>query len=190
MDNIKTAPKEKFTHTPTQLKNLVEAAQKGDREAIGRLCHDFAPLIYKEARRTNVQGALGEDAVNTAWVIFLEFIQKYKGSNYRLLPGLVQKHVHYGLLHSITKNKHLNKETTLENELLTLSYSPIDEATGKLSLKQAVNQLSEKEKLVMHYCYEANISQKAAAAELGCTERSVRRYHSQALSKLKNQLPA
>lgn len=186
MDNIKTAPKEKFTHTPTQLKNLVEAAQKGSREAIDRLCHDFAPLIYKEARRTNVQGALGEDAVNTAWVIFLEFIQKYKGSNYRLLPGLVQKHVHYGLLHSITKNKHLNKETTLENELLTLSYSPIDEATGKLSLKQAVNQLSEKEKLVLYY--KEKLPPKAIAAKLGCTERSVYRHYAKAVTKINKQL--
>ncbi len=188
-DNITTAPKEKFTHTPAQLKNLVQAAQRGEQEAIDKLCHDFAPLIYKEAKGSNVQNALGEDAVNTAWVIFLEFIQRYKGNNFRLLPGLVRKHVHYGLLHSIAKCRHLTKEQPLEDEQLTLCYSPIDEASSRLSLTQAVKQLSDKERLVMQYCYEGNASQKAAAAKLGCSERSVRRYHSQALSKLKKHLP-
>lgn len=117
--NIKIAPKERFTHTPTQLKNLIEAAQRGKRTAIERLCHDFAPLIYKEARRTSVQSALGEDAVNTAWVIFLEFIQKYKGSNYRLLPGLVQKHVHYGLSDKIRRKKSVTSSLSLDTSAET-----------------------------------------------------------------------
>lgn len=186
MDNIKTAPKEKFTHTPTQLKNLVEAAQKGDREAIGRLCHDFAPLIYKEARRSNVQGALGEDAVNTAWVIFLEFIQRYKGSNYRLLPGLVQKHVHYGLLHHAGKSNQSNTETSLEAALPSLIYSPMEAVNAKLSLKQTLLQLSEKEKLVLYY--KEKLPPKAIAAKLGCTERSVYRHYAKAVTKINKQL--
>ncbi|WP_338134435.1 hypothetical protein [Phascolarctobacterium succinatutens] len=40
--------------------------------------------------------ALGEDAVNTAWLIFLEQIKKYDGRDFGHLPGLLQYHVHYG----------------------------------------------------------------------------------------------
>lgn len=63
---------EKTTFTLTEFKELVHSAQKGDREAINVLCTAFKPLIYKEAYRYEVREALGEDAVNTAWLIFLE----------------------------------------------------------------------------------------------------------------------
>ena len=74
------------------------AAQRFEQPAIDKLCADFTPLINKEAHRQSVFNALGEDAVNIAWEIFLEFIHSYKGNNYRLLPGLIQKHLHYRLL--------------------------------------------------------------------------------------------
>lgn len=49
--------------------------------------------------------ALGEDAINTAWLIFLEQIKKYKDRDFGHLPGLLQYHVHYGLLHKFTRGK-------------------------------------------------------------------------------------
>ena len=67
---------EKTTFTLTEFKELVHSAQKGDREAINVLCTAFKPLVYKEAYRYEVREALGEDAVNTAWLIFLDQIKK------------------------------------------------------------------------------------------------------------------
>ena len=96
---------EKTTFTLTEFKELVHSAQKGDREAINVLCTAFKPLIYKEAYRYEVREALGEDAVNTAWLIFLEQIKKYDGRDFGHLPGLLQYHVHYGLLHKFTRGK-------------------------------------------------------------------------------------
>ena len=96
---------EKTTFTLTEFKELVHSAQKGDREAINVLCTAFKPLIYKEAYRYEVREALGEDAVNTAWVIFLEQIKKYEGRDFGHLPGLLQYHIHYGLLHKFTRGK-------------------------------------------------------------------------------------
>ena len=96
---------EKTTFTLTEFKELVHSAQKGDREAINTLCNAFKPLIYKEAYRYEVREALGEDAVNTAWLIFLEQIKKYDGRDFGHLPGLLQYHVHYGLLHKFTRGK-------------------------------------------------------------------------------------
>ena len=96
---------EKTTFTLTEFKELVHSAQNGDREAINILCNAFKPLIYKEAYRYEVREALGEDAVNTAWLIFLEQIKKYDGRDFGHLPGLLQYHVHYGLLHKFTRGK-------------------------------------------------------------------------------------
>ena len=96
---------EKTTFTLTEFKELVHSAQNGDREAINTLCNAFKPLIYKEAYRYEVREALGEDAVNTAWLIFLEQIKKYDGRDFGHLPGLLQYHVHYGLLHKFTRGK-------------------------------------------------------------------------------------
>ena len=96
---------EKTTFTLTEFKELVHSAQKGDREAINVLCTAFNPLIYKEAYRYEVREALGEDAVNTAWLIFLEQIKKYDGRDFGHLPGLLQYHIHYGLLHKFTRGK-------------------------------------------------------------------------------------
>ena len=96
---------EKTTFTLTEFKELVHSAQKGDREAINVLCTAFNPLIYKEAYRYEVREALGEDAVNTAWLIFLEQIKKYEGRDFGHLPGLLQYNVHYGLLHKFTRGK-------------------------------------------------------------------------------------
>ena len=96
---------EKTTFTLTEFKELVHSAQNGDREAINTLCNAFKPLIYKEAYRYEVREALGEDAINTAWLIFLEQIKKYEGRDFGHLPGLLQYHIHYGLLHKFTRGK-------------------------------------------------------------------------------------
>ena len=67
------------------------AAQRFEQPAIDKLCADFTPLINKEAHRQSVFNALGEDAVNIAWEIFLEFIHSYKGNNYRLPKTLAER---------------------------------------------------------------------------------------------------
>ncbi|MGM9582989.1 MAG: hypothetical protein ACI3WU_04655 [Phascolarctobacterium sp.] len=93
------------TFTATELKNLVKAAQCFDQRAIDRLCEAFRPLIIREAHRSYVVGNLGTDAENTAWELFLEFIQRYQGNNFRLLPGLMQKHLYFELLHKVYPEK-------------------------------------------------------------------------------------
>lgn len=80
---------------------MVQAAQSFDQHAIDRLCEAFRPLIIAEAHRSYVIGKLGDDAENTAWEIFLEFIHSYKGNKYRLLPGLIQTNLSYELLHRV-----------------------------------------------------------------------------------------
>ncbi len=62
-------------YTPKELKELILAAQAADEKAIESLCETFKPLILKESHYPSIFDILGEDAVNTAWVIFLQFIK-------------------------------------------------------------------------------------------------------------------
>lgn len=83
------------------LKELVLNAQNGQQQAIDQLCAAFKPLIMQEAHYSYIAQALGEEAENTAWMLFLEFIMSYKGKNYLVLPGLIKVHLHYSLLHKV-----------------------------------------------------------------------------------------
>ena len=88
-------------NSAAELKELVLAAQLGQQQAIDKLCGAFKPLIMQELHHSYVAQALGEEAENTAWMLFLEFIMNYKGKKYLVLPGLVKVHLHYSLLHKV-----------------------------------------------------------------------------------------
>lgn len=88
----------------------MKEAQSFDQQAIDRLCQLFKPLVLAEAYKSYVVGNLGDDAQNTAWEIFLEFIHNYQGNKYRLLPGLIQMNLCYKLMHKIYPKRITNVE--------------------------------------------------------------------------------
>lgn len=168
---------EKTTFTLTEFKELVHSAQKGDREAINVLCTAFKPLIYKEAYRYEVREALGEDAVNTAWLIFLEQIKKYDGRDFGHLPGLLQYHVHYGLLHKFTRGKSVKdcyyldaeeegEETQIADKDNVFERTEVNQlfSAAKLSKEQtdAVNELVLNELDHRLFCKKYACSSKTA----------------------------
>jgi len=168
---------EKTTFTLTEFKELVHSAQKGDREAINVLCTAFKPLIYKEAYRYEVREALGEDAVNTAWLIFLEQIKKYEGRDFGHLPGLLQYNVHYGLLHKFTRGKSVKdcyyldaeeegEETQIADKDNVFERTEVNQlfSAAKLSKEQtdAVNELVLNELDHRLFCKKYACSSKTA----------------------------
>ena len=92
----------------TELKKLVKGAQRFEQQAIDRLCQLFKPLVLREAYKSYIVGTLGDDAQNTAWEIFLEFIHNYHGNKYRLLPGLIQMHLSFKLMHKVYPKRNTN----------------------------------------------------------------------------------
>lgn len=97
-----------------RLKELVLAAQKGEQWAIDALCEAFRPLIMQEAHYSYVAQSLGEEAENTAWVYFLEFIMSYKDDCYQLLPGLIKLKLHFALMQKIYRQKHITTQLILD----------------------------------------------------------------------------
>ena len=180
---------EKTTFTLTEFKELVHSAQKGDREAINTLCNAFKPLIYKEAYRYEVREALGEDSVNAAWLIFLEQIKKYKDRDFGHLPGLLQYHVHYGLLHKFTRGKSVKdcyyldaeeegEETQIADKEDVFDRTEVNQlfSAAKLSIEQtnAVNEL------VLN-----DIDHRVFCKKYACSSKTAFKHRANGLQKLK-----
>ena len=104
----------KHYQSAAELKKLVQATQKGDKTAIETLCKNFEPLIMKEAHRSYIIQSLGEDAVNTAWEIFLDYIQRYDKPSYLKLPGLLKTTLRYELFHKAFRGISVSDCTCLD----------------------------------------------------------------------------
>lgn len=157
---------EKTTFTLTEFKELVHSAQKGDREAINTLCNAFKPLIYKEAYRYEVREALGEDSVNAAWLIFLEQIKKYDGRDFGHLPGLLQYHVHYGLLHKFTRGKsvkdcyYLDAEEEGNGMQIAEKFDAIAQLEDNQAMQLAFKRLTDKQRNIINAMQEPDMTIK------------------------------
>ena len=162
---------EKTTFTLTEFKELVHSAQKGDREAINVLCTAFKPLIYKEAYRYEVREALGEDAVNTAWLIFLEQIKKYDGRDFGHLPGLLQYHVHYRLLHKFPRGKsvkdcyYLDAEEEGEETQIAEKFDAIAQMEDNQAMQLAFKRLTDKQRNIINAMQEPDMTIKKYSEE-------------------------
>ena len=162
---------EKTTFTLTEFKELVHSAQKGDREAINVLCTAFKPLIYKEAYRYEVLEALGEDAVNTAWLIFLEQIKKYDGRDFRHLPGLLQYYIHYVLLHKFTRGKsvkdcyYLDAEEEGEGMQIAEKFDAIAQIEDNQAMQLAFKRLTDKQRNIINAMQEPDMTIKKYSEE-------------------------
>ena len=191
----KTRKTEYRTFTPTELKSLVQRAQACDQQAIDRLCSAFTPLIYKEARRSYIAAALGDDAVNIAWEIFLEFIHAYKGNKYRLLPGLVQKHLYYELMHRVYRNKPeqavLSLEATADDEQqlqIADEKQLIAASEDKLLLEKLLAVLTDKQRLLIEAIFMHGLSLREYAQSQGISFTAAYKMQLKALARLQENL--
>ena len=181
----------KTTFTLTEFKELVLSAQKGDRKAIDTLCNAFKPLIYKEAYRYEVREALGEDAVNTAWLIFLELIKKYEGRDFGHLPGLLQYHVHYGLLHKFTRGKsvkdcyYLDAEEEGEETQIADKKDAIDELVHNQLLSDTMRKLTKEQFTAVNELVLQDVDYKIFCDKHKCSVKTAYKHRANGLKKLK-----
>lgn len=174
---------------PEKLKGLVCGAQNNEQAAIDELCRLFTPLINSEAKRQTVFNAFGEDSVNIAWVIFLSFIKRYNGKDYAHLPGLLQCHLRYELLHHIEResslwNNEVNSEEALENQ----SYDAIEENFTNLSVKEALKALRPMQYKILEEYYVQQNSHRKIAKWFGYSERHIKRLKLEALKNIRKHL--
>lgn len=152
-------------------------AQAFNQNAIDKLCQAFRPLILKEANKALIRKALGQDAENIAWVIFLDLIHGYKGSKYSTFPGLAQKRIHYMLLQAVIRKYTVHDIKLLDDTNTNLQVSDTndyaEESQTKLMLHMLLDKLTPKQKKVLlatvvygytlsEYSQMENISYKVA----------------------------
>ena len=155
----------KHFQSAAELKKLVQATQKGDKTAIETLCKNFEPLIMKEAHRSYIIQSLGEDAVNTAWEIFLDYIQRYDKPSYLKLPGLLKTTLRYELFHKAFRGISVSDCTCLDaNEnsgsglVVSDEHLFVEKIENKSIVDYLLEQLTEKQKKLIQAVFMHNIN--------------------------------
>lgn len=175
---------------PEELQLLIKEAQNYNQSAIDRLCKAFKPLIKAESHRTSVYNALGEDAENTAWVIFLELIQRYKGENYLQLPGLIRIYLYFGLLHALHQEGCLLDCDAIDGsedfaDTIAEPRDYIDDSYMAMKFSEAMNKLSDAQRKVVTAVDLNNINIKHFSAVNKCSYQNSYKTRMLALNKLR-----
>ena len=189
---MKTVKNNNHRFSAKELKEIVLAAQKGDQIAINTLCKAFEPLIKKEARRSYILQELGEDAVNTAWVIFLSFIQNYNKTSYLKLPGLLKMTLRYELFHkafrknSVTGCASLDtiEETCTKNIAISDDKLFVESIENKSLISYLLSKLTDKQKEVIEAIYIQDISLNEYRLQKGISFKVAYMHKQAALKKM------
>ena len=178
--------------TANSLRAAVQAYQQGNPHAAERLRQAFAPLVYKLSRRHSVYSVLGEDAENTVWMLFYDFIYKYDGDDFKHLPGLVRRFLIYRLLRAMVKEgKRWDIERCLDNEedFSTPSYKmDLQDVLNNLALAQEMDLLPVEQAQLLKDVYYKGYTQEQLACSTNCSTRTIRRHQTKALSTLRDKL--
>ena len=162
--------------TSDELRVLIPKAQAGNHEAINRLCEGFSRLIFKVSHRNIIFRILGEDAENTAWMWFLEFVYNYQGDKFRSFPGLVRKYLIFKFVRLMQQqgtqwDKEAKVDTT--NPFGGSEDDNLINVLNSLALKQEFEQLSPRQKLILNLYYDGQMNQRQIATLCELSVRGV-----------------
>jgi RNA polymerase sigma factor (sigma-70 family) len=149
-------------------------------------------LVYKLSRNHCVYSVLGEDAENTLWMIFYDFLYKYAGDDYKHLPGLIRRHLVQRLINTLKREgkrwdvEHYLDEDTLSKK--TYSKDDLQDVLNNLALAQELDLLPTEQSQLLKDIYYKGTTQKQVAYSTNCSTRSIRRHHAKALNALHYKL--
>ncbi len=194
MDIIpKTVQRKTFTTLADKTKNLIIAAQSGDKNALTILCNSFEPLFKSEMRREMFYNALGmEEGMSIARLKFIELVLTYNGADYEHFAGYVRCRIHFALYDAVKKAwADENKKAPLpdnEAEGAEFSDNVIEREELGILLKSALNKLTAKQRQTISALYFDGYSGKETAKILNCTPAMVVKHHRQALKNLRDKI--
>ena len=191
-EKIKTFTKTKNLSTE-ELKQLLPEARAGNPLAIARLCQGFAPLIFKLSYRPTVYNVLGDDAENTAWLWFLEFIKSYQGDKFGRFPGLVRRYLIFKFVRLMQQqgtqwDKEIFSETPLsENPLGSEEDDNYLRVLNSLALKQEFKRLTPKQQFILQRYFGKEQSQQEIAEFCNCSVRNVGYHKDMAVKQIRDK---
>ena len=178
-----TNTKTKYTMlTADQLQELICQAQQNSAAATDRLCEAFRPLIYRECSRESIYRVLGEDAVSIAWEIFLRFIRRYNGCDFINLPGLIRCHVHYELLHQLSRAARQNASEVQDDGSIT------EQLTLRLGIQQAFTALTPLQQAIISASCLQKQPTRLLSKRYNCTCANILKHRRRGLQRLRSAL--
>ena len=127
--------------------------------------------------------------MNTAWVIFLEFIQKYNGRDFRHLPGLIQCHLRYELLHKISRQSSVRNCDSLDEEAcqeVADKHNFISQLENNQLLAHALKTLTPRQRQTIEAVDLQGISLQEYSKQHNLSYKTVYLHHKRGLAKLKS----
>lgn len=178
--------------TADELQELISQVQQDSAEATARLCEAFRPLIYREGTRESICRLLSEDAISIAWEIFLRFIRRYNGSDFINLPGLIRCHVHYELLHEITRlsRRHANEvqDDGSIAEQLAQANDELQRLTLRLGIQQAFTALTPLQQAIVSASCLKRQPTRLLSRQYNCTCANILKHRRRGLQRLRSAL--
>lgn len=127
--------------------------------------------------------------MNTAWLIFLRFIRRYKGRAYNHLPGLIKYHLRYGLLRQVRKQgRSWDNEVSSEELMKMQTHEQFEQPLEALAVKQVLSTLPSKQFKILKMYYGQRMSNKQIAEQFSCSISTIKRQKLDALNRIKEKL--
>ena len=152
-------------------RQLVTAAQNGDKNALERLCIFYEPLFKKEMRREIFYNSIGyEEGLSLARLKFIELVLNYNGADFSHFAGYVRCRIHFALYDEMKKAwKRENNETAIpvgdDTDAPALADNMIEREELTILLKLALKKLTEKQRNTIKALYFEGYSGKELAAK-------------------------
>jgi RNA polymerase sigma factor (sigma-70 family) len=165
--------------TPEELSIILPRVKAGNADAIQRICEGYSRLIFKLSHRGISYRILGEDAENTAWMWFLEFVKTYDDDKFDEFPGLVRKYLIYKFVRLMQKQgTRWDRETKIDaysnpNPFGGAEDDNLLDVLNSLALKQELKKLSPKQKLILNLYFSGRFNQREIAALCELSVRGV-----------------
>lgn len=180
--------------TPKELRATVKKAQALDQKSIDFLCEEYKGMIINICKREHIKKVMGKkDAIQSAYVYFLQAVMAYKGNRWRTLPGLLYIYTNR-MLHreydKLLKDKNELCSLTEHNDAADEDYSTVladSKAVLNLNIpmvKQLLTRLSPKEAAIMHGWIYEDKTLEVLAKEQNMSPRGVDYYKRKSMKKL------
>lgn len=177
---------------------LVKRAKSGDDKALGEIVQKLQPLLISSIRRYYNKPMEYEDLMQDGNIKIIESINDFDNDKGVHFLGYVKMNIKYLYLdkHKQRFHQSLNEKVgDSEMEILDLLVSDeidflerIIKGEDRLDLKEALDVLTERQRLVIDLFYGKNMSIGDIANDLGVAYRTVINTKTRALEKMRTKM--
>lgn len=176
----------------TQQWRDVQAARRGDGEALGRLYDDLLPRLYAYVAHRIATRQDAEDIVAETWLRAVRELQQFRGQGFSAFSGwlfqiarnLIADHYRRSSPTEPVPNGELDRQATG----LPLPAQMVEQDERRQHVQAAIRALSPRRQEVVVLRYFAGLRNQEIAQLLGLDERTVASHLSRALQDLHERL--